>query len=311
MRKISLVGCFVLATLAVAQSQSVTMSPDETLVRETYAKLAYAVQLGAIHDALATTRNLTGDQLAKAIAPKEMTFKITTLSVGKIADIENRKYAEFVTPPGGWMLDISTGTFSYSEDGRPGYIVDVNANAAWKEVRDSADAQGWDRYTVKEALQGNHDTSTRYAALTVTVTYEGRSRTYNSLWFFGGAPSDPLPVDMIVGNPNLSSMSASDITPHTLLEAKIYASSPGVRAWLQTHQLPDAACTGKAACCLPSPGRCGVTASAASSSFAKFPLRAIPTPQANLDPNIVPLPLPVPMSVARSTELLYRTLLWG
>jgi hypothetical protein len=77
-------------------------------------KLAYAMQLGAIHEALGVTGNINGDQLAKAVASKEMTFKLSNLTSGKVAEIENRNYADFVTPPGGWLLHIGTGTFSYS-----------------------------------------------------------------------------------------------------------------------------------------------------------------------------------------------------
>jgi hypothetical protein len=269
---------FVLAILAVAQSQTVTMSPEETTVRTTYAKLAYAVQLGAIHEALQQNPNLNGDQLAKAIAPKEMTFKLSNLTTGRIAEIENRNYADFVTPPGGWTLHMSSVQFTYTpEEGKSGEVSEWNAQGNWRQERDGS--TGWDRLLIKEVMRGNHDTSTRYAAVTVTVSYLGHSRAYNSLWFFGG-PSI-IPVDLVVGNGILGDFAAiNDVLPHTLLEAKPFASSPGVRSWLQTHQLADVACTGKAACCLPSTGQCGVTPTAASASFAKFPLRTIPTPPA-------------------------------
>jgi hypothetical protein len=88
-------------------------------------------------------------------------------------------------------------------------------------------------------MQLNHDASNRYAALAVTVSYLGRSRTYNSLWLFGGA--NLLPIDLIVGNSVLATIATKEVVPNTLLEGKLYASSPGVRSWLQTHQLPDAA----------------------------------------------------------------------
>jgi hypothetical protein len=172
---------------------------------------------------------------------------------------------------------MSTVQFTYTpEEGKSGEVSEWNAQGNWRQERDGS--QGWDRFLIKEVMQGNHDTSTRYAALTVTVSYLGHSRTYNSLWFFGG-PSI-IPVDLVVGNGVLGNFAAiNDVVPHTLLEAKPFASSPGVRSWLQTHQLADAACTGKAACCLPSTGQCGVTPTAASASFAKFPLRTISTPQ--------------------------------
>jgi hypothetical protein len=153
MRKLSLVGCFLLATqLGFAQSQTATMSPDEALVRETYAKLSYAIELGAIHDELDKPHaNINGDQLAKAVAPKQMTFVINSLKTGKVADIANRNYADFVTPPGGWLLDIATGKYFFSEEGKPGYISDWNAHASWHQERDAS--QGWDRYTVKQVVR--------------------------------------------------------------------------------------------------------------------------------------------------------------
>jgi hypothetical protein len=176
--------------------------------------------------------NLSADQLSKVVTAKEMTFKLSNLTSGKIADIENRHYADFVTPPGGWVIHIGTGTFSYSEEGKPD-ILEWNASGEWQQERDGS--AGWVHYTIKEDMQGNHDTRNRYTALTVTVSYLGHSRTYNSLWFFGGPKL--IPVDLVVGNGALADIAANDVVPNTLLEAKPYASSPGVRSWLQTHQL--------------------------------------------------------------------------
>ena len=147
----------------------------------------------------------------------------------------------------------------------------LSGNAKWQQGANLEEQ--WDRPLKEFMAMSKAVNYKRYVALTVTVSYLGRTRTYNALWLFDG-PDPVLPVDLVTGNSILYSLYQHTVVPNTLLEVKSLASDPSVRKWLQTHQVPDSACQGtqESACCLPTAMRCGVTASAVSRALAKYPV---------------------------------------
>jgi hypothetical protein len=233
--------------------------------------------LRALQIALAYNPDIHADTLAKKVDAGEVHFTIDLLSSGDIKDIANRNFTDLVTMQASTILNIGLIQSSYVEDGKPP-VADWNADLSWQQGPELSWLPGlvadvkWDN-PVKEvfAMSKNLRSYKRYAAVTVMVSYLGRSRTYNSLWLFDGV--DPvLPVDFVTGHSDLSTFYKRAVVPTTLLETKSMGSNPAVRQWLQTHQLPDAACKStEAACCLPETMQCGVTASAVSRALAKYP----------------------------------------
>lgn len=273
MRKLSCIGLFLLAAhLGFAQSQSATMSPEETVVRETYAKVAYAVQLTAVTDAVQTNLRIDGDTLARNVTAREIHFKIDDITTGNLRDIAERSYNDYVTRPEvSDELNLGSAQVSVTEEGAPA-VIQYGARGEWqKPATVTRGPLDWGGLKVGPIIAQNPGYD-RYAALTVTVSYLGRSHTYKSLWMFDSSGKHPVvPIDLITGNSVLAEFVTRDVTPTALLDTRMFSTRPAVRQWLQTHQIPDGSCK-DAACCLPS-GQCGVTASKVSTTLQKYPAR--------------------------------------
>jgi hypothetical protein len=269
MRKLSCIGLFLVATqLGFAQFQSV--SREETIVRETYAKLAYAVQLTAVTDAVQKNPRIDGDTLARDVMAREIHFKLDNLTTGNLRDIAERSYNDFVTKPeASDELDLGPAQVSVTDEGAP-TVIQYGARGEWqKPATVTRGPLDWGGLKVGPVIAANPGYD-RYAALTVTVSYLGRSHTYKSLWLFDSSGKHPvIPGDLITGNSVLAELVTRDVTPTALLDTRMFSTRPAVRQWLQAHQIPDGSCK-CAACCLPTM-QCGVTASAVSRALAKYP----------------------------------------
>jgi hypothetical protein len=272
-RSCSLVLIFAVASVAWAQSPT----HAETVVRQTYAKLAYAVNLGSIHSALQDP-HLTRPALEAQIVKEGLQFQLSNFSSGRIIDIGQRKYNELVTKPDGSdTLSISTGNITYTEhDGAD--VLDATAKVlGWKPGHQSVENWDMPASTVFAQMKSQYS---RYATYKVTVVYQGRSRTANAMFLFG---ADVLAIDPVTGNSALSSVAKSTIYPATLLKTNLRA-MPVVADWLRSHQSFDETCTpGKEdVCCDPSTLQCGVASQDVNSSLSK------PISQNNAVPTFAP-----------------------
>jgi hypothetical protein len=289
MRKLRCIGLFLVAAqLGFAQSQSTSTSTshDEAVVRETYAKVAYAVQFTAVTDAMERNlKEIDADTLARDVTAREIHFKFNSITTGNLRDIAERSYNDFVTKPEvSDEINLSGSQMSVTDDGASP-LIQYGASGEWHQppaVTKTLDWGGLKVGPVAAATPG-HD---RYAALTVTVSYLGRSLTYKSLWLFDSSGKQPVvPIDLITGNSVLAEFVTRDATPTALLDTRMFSTRPAVRQWLLVHQIPDGSCKG-VACCLPETMQCGVTASAVSRALAKYPehIKIDSTQTGTLDP---------------------------
>jgi hypothetical protein len=281
-----------------AQSPPTGMSYEETVVRTTYAKLSYATKIGTIHRALTDERRhpsgtsskphlLTRIALDDRMAQDGVLFQLSNFSVGLISDLK-RNYAELVTKPDGSdVLSITTGGMTFTEDGKETFGVTANG-AGWSPGQNLT-SEDWNHPAAELLPQSEHGNwFSRYAAFTVTVQFQGKSRTYNAMFLFG------------VDDKGLGVISAIDtvlsgavnyfvnrpVYPATLLKTSLRA-KPVVADWLKSHQVFDATCKpGKEdVCCDLTTLECGVAAQDVNSSLSQ----PVSEPLTELVP---PAPLP-------------------
>jgi len=259
------VTCVLLTSLSTAGAQ---MTHEETVVRTAYAKLSYAVDLETAMRAVRRNPKITYAQLTQEVAKESLTFRLSDFSCADIASVLDQKYSEAFHDirDGGDVIDIASVTETFSEEipGPPHVKTETSMNVArprWSHGPLGPVPDG----TVAEALpimnreSGLSVPLVRYCAYTVTVTFEGRSRTYQADFFFG-PEGQPDSGDMVValGGGALPELLVKPVYPQVLIEPTAYGKNPTVRAFLEANQRSDATCRRGEACCDLSVLQCGV-----------------------------------------------------
>jgi hypothetical protein len=226
------------------------------MVRTTYAKLAYAVQSYTVYQEAQRNQNLKSSELTQKLQENELRFDITDMSSGAVSEIASKTYADFVARPDGQdVLSIAHDTTTFDEKGQH-FTSHFAAVPHWvhgQQVQDN-----WD-VTVKYALAANGNDYSRYVTATITVHFQGRSRTYHTLWLFGSSDvsAKPLALDLVVGQ-SVIDFGLDSAYPSVLTDTSLRSRSV-VNDWLASTQRFDASCkTGKQDVCCDSEMRCGV-----------------------------------------------------
>lgn len=251
-----------LATGLVSASPADKMTYEEEVVRNTYAKLAYAVQVGTVHRAVKEDQQLTAATLDARLAAGELRFEFTNFAVGNLADARGN-YSDLVAKPSGSdALAVTTVAFSFKEGLKE--TVETHAEARWI-TEQTLLGEDWNIPAAKAFMQIEHaNWYSRYAAYTATVSFEGRSRTYNAVFLFGKndkGEDEVLPLDTVTGNSALHDLWKASVYPATLLETK-WRGHQAVTHWLKSNQVSDRGCqAGKhEVCCNATTLKCGVAA---------------------------------------------------
>ena len=261
----------LLVPLACVSGQ---MAREENVVRTTYAKLAFAVKIGEIHDVLAREKDPSLAELENQVSANELRFELSNFKSGYIRTIVKKSFAELVTKPQGEdVLDIATGVYNSTEDVKELREVrettELGAHASWSAGEYLT--QDWNvsfAQMLPATQTQNNSTYDRYASYHVRVTYQGRSRSYEAMFLFGSGEIPVLALDNVTNNSALTSIVDKSVYPSVLLESPA-SRQLGVAAWLRSHQIRDAACRPgqKEACCDPASVSCGVAAGDVSSAL--------------------------------------------
>jgi len=263
-------GCVVTLTLG---QQAVRMSDEERIVRTTYARLSYAVQVSEVHRAISEAdadKNTVIDQvaLARRLKDVELNFELSDFKVGNVNDAEigKTRYSALVTKPSGDSLSIATGHWTFGTDSPP------NGSAVPLEVRSAVATVQWQKsQTITEDWEQpwatlfpqieNASWFSRYASFKVKVSFQGRSREYRGMFLFGRDPKTGaeyvIPVDTIAGlTGGLHFFIRNSAYPEALIEGGMGREIPAVHDWLTAQ-----AATGKSHedNCDPATLRCGVS----------------------------------------------------
>ena len=271
----------VILSSCLSAAHSQTMSHEEEVVRNAYAKPTFMSGIWPLTKTLITPRSAPFDPVKfnQDLAQEAPVFTLSNFQIGPIADITNQPWNDFAPPRprGTRVLNVVWYTHSYAYEGQ---------NARWSMPRLSwgpGDSQSTDAHvaTVGQVIkQDSHNwggpvTYTRYAAFTVDLTYEGISTgPYKALFLFGtdahGKDTAPAMLDPIVGNA-LFNVVVQPSYPAGLLQTKM-REMPQVADWIRTNEVSASSCsTTHEVCC--SHGHCGLSQTDVNHDLS------LPTPQ--------------------------------
>ena len=252
MRRTLLFLCAVLAGHGAFASNS----QDEQAVRTAYAKLAYAVQAKTVYRSALSNSAINSVELAKQLQANELKFDITDMSSGALADISAKPYSSFVAKPDAQpILQVTNDEETRDENGKRS-----TSHFAVPRWTPGHEWPGdWD-VPVSKAMEmtGNAGKFSRYVAATITVRFQGQSRTYHTLWLFG---SETLAIDLVTDSGILTQFATESVFPSVLADTSLH-SRPVVNEWLTSTQRFESSCkTGKQdVCCDSATMLCGVAA---------------------------------------------------
>jgi hypothetical protein len=269
--RLRLIVLLLLVPFSRGQQQ---MSHEEQVVRTTYARLAFAQQVGEVHLAITQAQishqPLDAKTLATRLKNSELKFVLSDFKGGNVTDpdIGQMRYDQLmVKPVGGDELDIGHGGFTWATDapGKPVQTQSLIAQAQWHKAQNLQNVEDW---TVKWSDMfpkiENSSWFSRYIRYRVKVTFAGRSLEYPAMFLFGQTPSGEeyvLPADTIV---NLSGGSLEffikrDAYPEALIEGGIGKEFSAVHDWLVSQGVT----TGKKHTdnCDPATLHCGISQS--------------------------------------------------
>jgi hypothetical protein len=178
---------------------------------------------------------------------------------------QDHKYYEFFPDirDGGDVIDIGSVTEQVTEEVggvKTATQMDV-AKPRWSHgpLMDLPDLTVAQVLPIMNRESGLSVPLTRYCTYTVTVSFEGRSRTYRAGFYFG-PDGQPDSGDMVValGGGGLPKLLVEPIYPQVLLETPMWRNHPAVRAFLEANQRSNATCRRGEACCDLSALQCGI-----------------------------------------------------
>jgi hypothetical protein len=258
---------FLLSLLATVNSQlsQVKMSHEEQVVRTTYARLSYAIQVGEIarilHDTKVARKPIDRGEFSQRLKDAALRFELTDFKVGTLSEISQTKYSALVTKPdGGPALAIGAGIWQMATDDPKETKSDV-ASAKWTKAQTLT--EDWEvpfgEAYPKTQIAGQHN---RFAAFTVKASFQGRSIEYRALFLFGKdaqGQESILPIDT-VSNLNGSALNVflnHSAYPETLIEGGI-GKDPVIYDWLSAGQVSQPTSKRREANCDPVTMNCGV-----------------------------------------------------
>lgn len=244
----------------------IRMPQEEQIVRNYYAKLSFASQMGILSSVLFRMTPATGGEANKLLESR-IRFALSEFQVGDFAEIASSPWPLLLNPDA--PQDVFDIILSGSDIGvnehkyfLPWYQVNWNkaqTKPEWQGDRREQVSTGMRSLganTVKDvakiAAQGDWS---RYASFTVNATLDGRTITYRSVFIFANhgetiATFDPtmhIPVQL-----------NAPLYPGVLVESA-YRELPLFKSWIAKNQLSGCKKFDEPEiCCDPATGRCGL-----------------------------------------------------
>jgi hypothetical protein len=247
------------AVLCLSLSAMAAATPEETIIRNAYAKLSYAVDLETLYKATTANPEVSSADLAKNVNDNSLRFTLSNFVVGNFSDVMAKKLITvFPETPGDAMIDVASVQSKHEEDGKT-TTMDA-AMARWIP----GPSGSWPDWTVAQMLPVLEKESgvsglVRYCTFTVTVTLTGKSRTYQSVFFFS-SDGRVAPGDVVVGlgGGPLHDFITKPAYPNVLIETPLWDRSPALRDYLLSRARSDNSCKSGDACCDNATLECGV-----------------------------------------------------
>lgn len=237
--------CLLLAPVSGIAADN--MTHEETVVRTAYAKFAYAAQQQVIGDLAmeslgrpvrARYIGITNDD---RLAAAQISFTLQDFVVGDVRTILQRKVTDFITPGDTEILETSESVNNYSDNGLETHLNGLVVR--WTKAHPVP--PNLDSITLDDLykLQWKQDRPNglwqRYAAYTVTVTFQGKTRgPYKALFLFGrdGNGNEVVePKDTTTGSIGLGGVLAKHFFPDAFVLTRL-RTTPVVTDWMAAKQ---------------------------------------------------------------------------
>jgi hypothetical protein len=231
----AVVACvFMICSLAAAQTQS----PEEKEIRQTYARVSLAAQIGAVQNAV-----FDGKDLANELENNRVEFRLSDFRVGNVADHRNELLKDFHPRPNGEdRLQINPGTQGHSREAGGSRFESKQpyADVKWQGPF-WLERKEWDTITLGTALDLTlaHDGEriTRFATYLVQTTFRGKTQTTRAVWWYGTDKNGKPIVNRVDDFNNGSSavlFLTNSLYPAIFLEDPMTRNNPAVVQWLNT-----------------------------------------------------------------------------
>jgi len=242
-------------------------TPVETTVRNAYSKLSYAVDIDTVYQVASHGKDPTATDLADSLAKHALKFQLSNFNEGQIHDISEQNFLRLFpqhAPDNNEVIQTQLKTHKYNEANLPAASMDTIV-AKWGPAASwHGDNNVLADYTVREwipILQAElgvpHLVS--YCTYTVTVSFEGKSRTYPAAAFFDKDGNAAIDDTVAGGNGNLLQYFLQHpIYPQILVGPNTISAKPAVRNFLEANQKSAASCKSGDACCDAEAMQCGV-----------------------------------------------------
>jgi hypothetical protein len=251
------------------------MSSEEATVRNTYARLRYACEVGVLAKAVifngkrfpGETGPAANDQagIERELA-RQLNLELKDFRIGDVAEIKDKPLASLITVPGTDSFKLINDGANY-RIGSPFSTTDTTIS--WVSVlwRSNQEAIAYSKEvseevsqkTVGELIAQVQVPYSRYASFSVHATLQGKTTSYNALFLFPQDPrkGDLWPIDTVIGS-ELIALNKASLYPGALVETT-YRELPVVRAWIDNHRVSSCPVKGqRAVCCDPQTGICGL-----------------------------------------------------
>lgn len=276
----------VVCSLALSGLHAQTMSREEEIVRNAYAKLSLMCEVGVLTENIIFLEG--GDRLSQQQIDRKMTeaiptYDLSNFQVGDLTSLKDQPLGNFVSLPseGQRVLRISGEAISYTDPPH----------------RESDPVMHWGIVKVHWTNPNKHDfpdmrtpisqlltwslqeikgpgsppqpmqtlTYTRYAAFTVNATFRNESTgPYKALFLFGTygkGKEQILAYDLMSGehdNVGLGNILTEHGYPEAFLQSRL-RENPVIASWIRANEMPASSCNAVKVdlCC--SKGRCGIS----------------------------------------------------
>ena len=193
--RVRLFSIFFLAVLLAPLFAGSGPSSDELAVRAAYAAVVLRSQIGSVYHTYAGYHLSSAPQLA---------IRLSNLHAGPISEIVSTPISKLVTVPSADLLLSQTGTFSLDSHPVAEFLTDVH----WGPVKgrynfnnDYAIFAAPLSKVLETAMAGPGPAYNRYLTYSVSVSAQGRERSYQALALFREGDSTARTVDYILGEP--------------------------------------------------------------------------------------------------------------
>lgn len=260
---------FLLVSIAKGQPP---MSPEEQVVRTTYARVTFAAQLGMLWHAIELDKGWPGldDGLALTKAMNEQVrFDLTDFKVGELKDVSTASWSSLIEGPVDIIfihfVEMPVG-FTKNNKTRNFYI--TYSDAAWKPAALSAIERQEQRTrtslvpTVKEVLRSLHKPNSggewkRYASYSVVASLRERSVSYRATFLFSSDGQEVLPLDYATGM-GIAQFVKTAMYPAALVDTA-FREIPLVQSWILSNEIKGCKTSKEPeVCCDSVRGLCGI-----------------------------------------------------